>query len=99
MWIIRTIVFAGLVCLASSADAPRFDSATIVRSRSGDEAYQVRMQFKPGPAKVTMRNVNLRQCVQQAYRLNEYQVSGTTFSNKVRFDIEARMSRADGQDA
>jgi uncharacterized protein (TIGR03435 family) len=86
------ILSAGVVCLASAAGSPRFDAASIAVNRSGTVSYLVKAQASPEPVKLTMRNVSLRLCLQQAYSVKEYQVSGPGWIKKAKYDIMATLA-------
>ncbi|HJZ95122.1 MAG TPA: TIGR03435 family protein [Candidatus Solibacter sp.] len=87
----RIILLTGLVCLAKAAE-PTFDTATIALNRSHSNIYHVGLDAKPGGATLTIRNAPLRMCVQLAYEVLDYQVAGPGWTDKARYDIEAKLS-------
>jgi uncharacterized protein (TIGR03435 family) len=88
------ILFTAYVCLVQGAEEPGFDSVTFARNRSGQREFHAQMQLVPGPAKVTMRNVSLSFLVQQAYRVNESQITGPGWIKKTGYDLDATLARA-----
>jgi uncharacterized protein (TIGR03435 family) len=96
-----TIAAAGLVLVASwvnatfgqSAAAPQtFDVASVKPSqiaKQGGPGHNVeRVRALPGG--VDMRNVSLRSCIQWAYSVKDYQVSGPDWIAEERYDIAAK---------
>ena len=94
----RVIVCAGLVCVASAAERPRFDAASITPNASSTQFFSVQVQSSPEPVTLTMKNVSLKRCVQQAYSVKEYQVSGPGWIATAKYDIVATLSPGTAQD-
>jgi uncharacterized protein (TIGR03435 family) len=86
------ILCTGLVCLASAAENPIFETVSLAPNHSGSHSYFMNLQAKPEPVKLTMQNVSLRFCVQEAYSVKEYQVSGPNWINRTRYDIVATLA-------
>jgi uncharacterized protein (TIGR03435 family) len=82
---------AGLAALALSA-APAFDAASIKLSTvwkpGGEGSKRSRIEYTPKT--LSMWNVDLSECVQWAYDVPFYQVSGPDFPDGERYDILAR---------
>jgi uncharacterized protein (TIGR03435 family) len=89
----KLFVYIGFVCLTSGAETPRFDQVTFARSHSHGLAYQGQIRFKPGPPSVIIHNATLKFCVQLAWHLNDYQVSGQSWIKSARYDIDASFAR------
>jgi uncharacterized protein (TIGR03435 family) len=82
---------AGLAALSLSA-APTFDAASIKLSalwKPGGEGSK-RSKIEYTPKSLSMWNVDLSDCVQWAWDLPFYQVSGSDFPGGERYDILAR---------
>ncbi len=88
----RFILYAGLVCAASAAETPRFETVSIAMSRSSGGAYSGKLQAKAGLVQLILKNVSLTFCVQQAYSIREYQVSGPGWTQDPRYDIVATLA-------
>ena len=58
----------------------------------------MRVQFLPPPSRVTMNNVSLKFCIEQAYSMTEYQVFGPAWINSERYDISASLAPGDPPD-
>src|SRR5437764_489392 len=70
----------------------RFEAASIQRSRASGNGYSGHVANKPQqPVKLTLHNVSLQFCVQQAYGVPEYQVTGPGWIKDTRYDIEATL--------
>src|SRR5713226_1217395 len=94
----RGLVCAGLVCAASAPELARFDTASIVPNRSSTQVFSIQVQSSPEPITLTMKNVSLKRCVQQAYSVREYQVSGPGWIATAKYDIVATLSPGTAQD-
>lgn len=71
---------------------PAFDVASIRPSavnHAGGEGSK-RSRIEATPLSLSMRNVDLSDCIQWAYRVSDYQVSGPGFPNSARYDILAK---------
>jgi uncharacterized protein (TIGR03435 family) len=87
----QIILFALLGCVAAAAEGPRFQTVSFTPNRSGSQAFTVKVQAKPDPVKLTMLNVSLHQCLQHAYSVKQYQVSGPAWVKSARYDIVATL--------
>jgi uncharacterized protein (TIGR03435 family) len=94
---IRAIVGASLIGFTSHAAfgqapaGPAFDVASVKASKmTGVEGGKGRDSIESSPAGLTMRNVSLSSCLQWAYDIKEYQVSGPSWLGSDRFDIVAK---------
>jgi uncharacterized protein (TIGR03435 family) len=93
---IRLRVFAVTAALSAvwlaAEPAPRFDTASITPNRSSNRGYSGHVEARPGqPVRLTLQNVSLKFCVQQAYSVNEYQVAGPGWTKSMRYDISATL--------
>jgi uncharacterized protein (TIGR03435 family) len=72
----RTFLALTAICAAAlgqeSAPPAAFEVATVKPAAPNQPGFNI----EPGPDTLTMRNVTLRQAIQFAYRLHEYQMSG-----------------------
>jgi uncharacterized protein (TIGR03435 family) len=90
-------------CLAWSELAwpqPAFDVATIkpaALARVGGEG-SLAESVQISPLAVTMRNVSLSDCLQWAYRLKDYQVTGPSWTGSERWDLFARAGSPSRED-
>ena len=66
--------------------AAQFQVAAIKPNRSGDPAST----WKISPGELVMRNITLKQLVQIAYDVRDYSMSGPTWLDSERFDINAK---------
>ncbi len=92
-----TIRAAGLIGLASCAAfgqapaAPAFDVASVKLLKMSDiEKAKARDSIESSPGGLTMRNVSLRLCLQWAYDVKDYQVSGPLWVESERYEIMAK---------
>ena len=91
------IDFASAGRAQSVAHAPdmEFEAASIRRDpswKSGGEGYK-RSKIEFSPDSLTMQNVDIGECVQWAYDIPFYQISGLSSANNERYDI---LAKADG---
>jgi uncharacterized protein (TIGR03435 family) len=85
-------VFAACLCLGQTPAAPAFDVASVKAtelSRAGGEGSK-RQSVNTSPGSLIMRNFSLKSCVQWAYNLKDYQVSGPGWIESERYDIVAK---------
>jgi uncharacterized protein (TIGR03435 family) len=71
---------------------PAFDVASIkpgALARAGGEG-SLKESIQVSPLGLTMRNVSLITCMQWAYRVKEYQVSGVSWTGSERYDVFAK---------
>jgi uncharacterized protein (TIGR03435 family) len=88
----RIVLCAGLIFAASAAENPRFETVSIAPNRSGIDAYSGHLQMTPEPVTLILHNVSLKFCVQQAYSLKEYQVSGPGWIKSRKYDITTTLA-------
>ena len=78
--------------ICQSEPPPAFDVASIKLATSGEGAGNPilgdNIRFSPGS--LTMQHVSLKACVQWAYHVFEYQVSGPAWMDKDHYDIAAK---------
>jgi uncharacterized protein (TIGR03435 family) len=79
------ILAACAIAKAQSA-APAFDVASI---RPTDPSYKGGI-ISDAPGALTMRGVTLRNCLQWAYNIRQYQLSGPGWLGDTRYDISAK---------
>ena len=83
-------VFPAALCLAQ----PAFEAASIKPSAATDNGSSWRMQ----PGRLTMVNESIRQIIQAAYTVQDYQYSGPGWLENERYDINATTDiRGDGR--
>jgi uncharacterized protein (TIGR03435 family) len=89
--ILKIILAAAFFSAGLSAQL-RFETASIAKSRSEGIGYAFKMEGKAGqPVTLSMRNVSLKYCIQQAYSVKEYQVAGPGWIRSARYDIEGTL--------
>jgi uncharacterized protein (TIGR03435 family) len=76
---------------AQSQPKPTFEAASIKVAKSGDPSDD-REDIRASPGALTMRRVSLRSCIQWAYRVNGFQISGPGWLGSDRFDITAKVA-------
>jgi uncharacterized protein (TIGR03435 family) len=82
--------FAQKAPAAPAPPPPEFEVATIRPSQTaGGFAYSVGVQFDPGL--VRMNSMSLENCIEWAYKLNSYQLSGPDWMKSDHYDITAKM--------
>lgn len=93
--VITIVAVAAPVMRAQSrADSPlaAFDVASIrpaaIWKAGGEGSRRSRIEYSPNS--LTMRNVDLTDCIQWAYSAKFHQISGPRVSNSVRYDILAK---------
>jgi len=96
----RSIVLT-LACVAAAAGqtpAPAFDVASIKVSPGGGAGnHMFGENIHTSPGSLTMQHVTLKECIQWAYRVFEYQVSGPNSIESGRYDIAAKSSDPAGE--
>jgi uncharacterized protein (TIGR03435 family) len=87
------LVFTAWSAFAQSAALPTFEVASVKANLIGDaRENRMREHTDVAPGSLNMRNVSLGSCVQWAYRLSEFQISGPGWLETERFDIVAKAS-------
>jgi len=92
-----TVAVTSLLALGSFAAfgqlaPPAFEVASVkpnLMSKAGGRGSD-RPDIKAAPGSLTMRNVNLSGCIQWAYEVKAYQISGPDWLGSKRFDILAK---------
>src|SRR5581483_5343467 len=83
---------AALSACLLAATSPRFDIASLSRSRSSGTAYSGHVRRYPGePVTLTLQNVTLQFCIQQAFSAKAYQVTGPGWIKSTRYDLTATL--------
>lgn len=78
--------------LAAKGEGTEFATVSIARSHSSSLGYSGHVESKPGqPVRLTLQNVSLAFCIQHAYAVKEYQVTGPGWMKKARYDITATL--------
>src|SRR5689334_3884514 len=72
------------------AQTPSFDAASIRKSIDMPGQEGARRGVTTTPAGVTARQSNLRDCIQWAWTLRDYQLTGPDWINVERYDISTR---------
>jgi uncharacterized protein (TIGR03435 family) len=90
--LIATLFSVGLLATAQTAPAPAFDVISIKPSqtarRGGEGSGREHISWTP--TSVTLENASLTACIQWAYDLRFYQISGPTWPFGERYDILAK---------
>ena len=91
---VQLLVFACAVAWAQTpSNNPSFEVASVHAIEPGLR-HEVTIDDEPGM--LTMRSVTLRNCLDWAYEVQSFQVSGPTWLDDTRFDIQAKAAdRAD----
>jgi uncharacterized protein (TIGR03435 family) len=79
---------------AAFAQSPAFDTASVkpnVTHESSTEG-RPRSSVKATPGYLAVQNASLSQCIQWAYNVQAFQVSGPTWIDNERYDISAKSS-------
>jgi len=94
------IVFACQSFGQSAPAAPAFDVASVrvsqIGKAGGPGSRRQNIQFSPDS--VTMRNVSFRSCIQWAYHVMDYQITGPDWLAGERYDITAKSAAAVPED-
>jgi uncharacterized protein (TIGR03435 family) len=87
------IAAAVLSTCALAAQTIRFETATISKSHASGTGYSGHVERKPGqPVILTLQNVSLQFCIQQAYAAKAYQVTGPNWIKTARYDVTGTMA-------
>jgi uncharacterized protein (TIGR03435 family) len=82
------LIFACVTAWAQTpSNGPSFEVASI-RAIEPGLRHQVTIDDQPGM--LTMRSVTLRNCVEWAYEVQSFQISGPSWLGDTRFDIQAK---------
>jgi uncharacterized protein (TIGR03435 family) len=87
-------VFAALLTLAAlfgQSDPPAFEVASVRSVKSG---FKDRKSMSVEPGRLTYTNVSLQDCIQAAYGMKPYQISGPSWLDSDRYDIAAKAADA-----
>lgn len=90
MFVIRLLLVYAVVS-AAPGQSQTFEAATIKPSSSTSNGSSWRVQ----PGRITMENETIRQIIQQAYRLQDYQYSGPAWLEDGRYNVEAKAETKD----
>src|SRR5579872_4810267 len=88
----RILMGAGIVLTAcgifgqTSAPAPAFEVASIKPNLSNDPGSSTRAS----KGQIWMENVTLKYCIERAFDVKDYSLSGPSWLDTVRFDIVAK---------
>ena len=83
---VTLMVFASYGAYGQSAGEPEFEVASVKRNTSGDH----RSSTHTSKGEVIMRNVPLKQCIERAYDIKDYALSGPDWLTSERYDIVAK---------
>jgi len=88
------IFWAAAAALYPATLVSRFETASVTPSPSPiHNGYSAKIEGGPNqPATLTMRNVSLMFCIQQAYSVKTYQVTGPGWIKTARYDIVATLA-------
>lgn len=88
----KSLVLCGaLACAAAAIETPRFASGSISPSHSASRSLSMHVQFIPQPVQLTMNNVTLKFCLEQAYAMTEHQIFGPGWIKSARYDVAAAL--------
>ena len=78
---------ASIMAQQAEKRGPRFEVASVKQdlSMSGESSTSM------DPGRITMRNVSLTQCIEFAFRVNDYSLLGPTWLDEARIDIDAKL--------
>ena len=93
-WFVLLIACCSQALAQPSAEAQTFEIASVRASEPGARGESVVTE----PGKLTMRNVSLRSCIQWAYDVRSFQISGPGWLTDSRFDIAAKAAGAASDD-
>ena len=86
------VLSAFQACGQITTAAPAFDVASVrvsqIGKAGGEGSRRQSIQFSPDS--VTMRNVSFRSCIQWAYHVMDYQITGPDWLATERYDIAAK---------
>ena len=86
------ILFSAVyVCMAIAVETATFHSSLVTPDHSGDPGLSMHVQYSPPPVTLTMKNVTLQFCLQQAYSLTAHQVFGPSWIRSARYDVTATL--------
>jgi uncharacterized protein (TIGR03435 family) len=95
--VVRLMLPLGLGFLNSAAGPAQsqtkisFDAASVKVAKPGDLSDD-REDIRTSPGTLTMRHVSLKSCIQWAYGLSGFQISGPGWLGSDRFDITAKVA-------
>jgi uncharacterized protein (TIGR03435 family) len=95
-----TLIAVASVLGGQAAKTPSFDVASVrsspIAKAGGEGSRRENIQSEPGS--LTMRNVSLSSCIQWAYDVRPYQVTGPEWMRDERYDISAKSDSPVKQD-
>jgi uncharacterized protein (TIGR03435 family) len=86
---LASLLVLALLGTAAGAQRPAFDVASIVPTPAG---VRVRTTYDVTPSGIIYRGVTIGGCIEAAYQVSHFEVSGPAWLNTARFDITARMA-------
>jgi uncharacterized protein (TIGR03435 family) len=89
----RTVVAVAVVVAAAWAQSapPAFEVASVRPVKSG---FKDRKSMTVDPGRITYTNVSLKDCIQAAYGVKTYQISGPGWLDTERYDVAAKAADA-----
>ena len=88
----KGVLLGALLVCASFGQSPKFEVASVklsqISAMGGEGRFKMHLSTTPGG--LNMGNINLRTCVQWAYNLKDFQVTGPDWTNYDRYDIVAK---------
>ena len=92
----KTVILGTLGVLLCSGQSLSFEVASVKKSGvvNMDREGRGKSHLETTPDSVTLRNFTLQSCVQWAYNVKEYQVTGPDWINNERYDIVAKAAHA-----
>lgn len=90
--IVFVIALAAGAAAGQTVPPPAFDVASVKASASGQRGGNpiLNQNIRATPGSLTMRQVTLKACIQWAYHVFEYQVSGPGWIDSDHYDIAAK---------
>jgi len=92
LWGASLILLAAPAAFGQSEAAPAFDVASVKPGsfQGGGEEGAMQQKLHTSPGSVDIRNFTLRNCVQWAYDVKDFQVTGPDWTGTERFDVMAK---------
>jgi uncharacterized protein (TIGR03435 family) len=86
----RTFIAGSLIVFSAfAAFGQEFDVASVKPDKSGDGHSDNSISSDQDAVKLTFRNVSLLNCIQRAYEVKDYQISGPDWLKSEKYDIIA----------
>src|SRR4051794_6874228 len=94
MYVNRLLIGLAAGAWLCAQTKPAFDVASVKLTRHGRDASGLSRSSVdyPSPGRFLATNVSLQQCIQHAYNLKQYEISGPDWlnSDEASYDIEAK---------